>query len=163
LVVAAGPSIHRQDTARLIRESGFGGIIIATDSAMSWCLRHGLTPDLVVTLDPHAHRIVRWLGHPDLHQRKPAEDDYFATHDMGPAFRQEQLEFNREMLELINRHGPRIRIAVSSSAPESVVRRATESGMDLHWWNPMYDDYDGQHSLTRRIHEMNGLPCLNAG
>lgn len=163
LVIAAGPSIHRQDTARLIRESGFHGTIIATDSAMSWCLRQGFVPDLVVTLDPHARRIVRWFGDPDLDERSIGEDDYYSRQDMDPRFRHDQLQFNQEMLQLINEHGSRIRIAVASSAPESVVRRATQSGMDIYWWNPMYDDYDAERSLTRQIHEMNGLPCLNAG
>lgn len=163
LIVAAGPSIHRQDTAKIIRDSGFDGTLVATDSAMSWCLRHGFVPDLVVTLDPHARRIVRWFGDPDLNERLIAEDDYYARQDMDPRFRHDQLQFNREMLDLINKYGPRLRIAVSSSAPEAVVRRATESGMDMYWWNPMYDDYDAENSLTRRIYEMNGLPCLNAG
>jgi hypothetical protein len=35
--------------------------------------------------------------------------------------------------------------------------------MQAYWWNPMYDDYERPESLTRRIHELNGLPCVNAG
>jgi len=35
--------------------------------------------------------------------------------------------------------------------------------MDLYWWNPMYDDYDKPDSLSRRLWEMHGLPCLNGG
>jgi hypothetical protein len=35
--------------------------------------------------------------------------------------------------------------------------------MAPYWWNPYYDDYDIDGSLTREIHAMNGLPCLNAG
>ncbi|MBI3001778.1 MAG: DUF115 domain-containing protein, partial [Deltaproteobacteria bacterium] len=163
LVIAAGPSLHRRDTARLIRESEFKGVIVATESAMAWCLRHGIVPDLVVTLDPHAHRIVRWFGDPDLTKDALARDDYFARQDMDPEFCEDQLRFNGEVLDLVNRYGPRIRIAVASSASEAVVKRAADSGMDVYWWNPMYDDYDQEQSLTRKIHALNGLPCVNAG
>lgn len=163
LVIAAGPSVHRFDTARLIKESGFNGVIVATESAMSWCLRHDIIPDLVVTLDPHAYRMVRWFGDPKLDEKALAQDDYFARQDMDPKFREDQLRFNRELLELVDKFGPRIRIAVASSASPSVVGRIRESGMSAYWWNPMYDDYDVEDSLTERIHTLNGLPCINAG
>ncbi|MFQ5801316.1 MAG: 6-hydroxymethylpterin diphosphokinase MptE-like protein [Candidatus Methylomirabilales bacterium] len=163
LVIAAGPSVHRHDTARLIKESGFEGVVVATESAMSFCLRNGIIPDLVVTLDPHAHRIVRWFGDPDLTEDALTRDDYFARQDIDPKFREDQLGFNRELLNLVNTNGPRIRIAVASSASEAVVRRVVESNMDVYWWNPMYDDYDLEDSLTRQIHALNGLPCVNAG
>lgn len=163
LVIAAGPSLHRQNPARIIRESGFRGIIVATESAMSWCLRHGIVPDLVVTLDPHPSRIVRWFGDPNLSESALARDDYFARQDMDPRFREDQLRANRELLELVNANGSRMHIAVASSASEVVVHRVIESGMDVYWWNPMYDDYDVADSLTRKIHALNGLPCVNAG
>jgi len=164
LVIAAGPSIHRfPDTARLIKESGFCGAIVATESAMAWALRHGIVPHLVVTLDPHATRIVRWFGDPTLDDDALRRDDYFARQDMDPRFREDQLRFNRELTTLVDEHGPRMKIAISSSAPELVARRAAESGMDAYWWNPMYDDYDAPESLTRKIHAMNNLPCVNAG
>jgi len=163
LVIAAGPSLHRQDTARLIRDSGFRGTIVTTDSGMSWCLRHGIVPNLVVTLDPHAGRIVRWFGDPDLTEETLTRDDYFARQDMDPRFRQDQLKTNRELSELIDSHGARLRIAMASSASAAVVRRVAEAGMEAYWWNPMYDDYEVENSVTRRLYEMNGLPCVNAG
>lgn len=163
LVIAAGPSLHRFDAAELIKRSGFRGVIVATESAMSWCLRKGIVPHLVVTLDPHATRIVRWFGDPALTMESLSQDDYFARQDMDPHFREDQLRNNRELIGLIGRHGPRIRIAVSSSASPAVVSRVAESGMEPYWWNPMYDDEEKPDSLTRRIHEMNGLPCVNAG
>lgn len=163
LIVAAGPSIHRHDTARMIRESGFKGIIIATDSAIGWCLRHGIVPDLAVTVDPHPSRIVRWFGDPHLDERKLAKDDYFARQDMDPKFRDDQLKFNQELVTQINEYGPRIRMAVATCASPAVVSRIRESGMPAYWWNPMFDDYDDVDSFTCKIHRMNGLPCLNAG
>lgn len=163
LVIAAGPSLHRQDTATMIRESDFQGVIIATESAMAWCLRHEIVPHLVVTLDPHAYRIVRWFGDPSLSQDLLKHDDYFSRQDMDPEFRRNQLRFNEELIGLIDRFGPRISIAVASCASQAVVQRVMQAGMRAYWWNPMYDDYDRPESLTRRIFEMNHLPCLNTG
>jgi len=163
LVIAAGPSVHRFETARLIKESGFKGVIVTTDSAMAWCLRHGIIPDLVVTLDPHPQRIVRWFGDPKLTEETLVRDDYFARQDMDPKFREDQLRTNREVLALINALGPRLRIAVASSASPAVVSRILEAGMTVYWWNPMYDDYDNEDGLTRKVHVLNNLPCVNAG
>jgi hypothetical protein len=163
LVIAAGPSLHRFDTARIIKESGFKGVIVATESAMAWCLRNGIVPHLVVTLDPDTHRIVRWFGDPQLTQEALAKDDYFARQDQDPKFRENQLGFNHELLELVNKHVSSMRIGVSSSASPAVVNRIIDSGMSAYWWNPMYDDYDNEDGLTARIHALNNLPCVNAG
>jgi hypothetical protein len=164
VVIAAGPSLHRQpNAAKLLKDTGYRGVIVATESSMSWLLRNGTVPDLVVTLDPHHTRIVRWFGDPELTEESSRQDDYYARQDMDPKFRENQLRFNRELLELIDRHGKQMKIAISSSASPAVVRRALESGMDIYWWNPMYDDYERPGSLTARIHALNGLPCVNAG
>ncbi|MBE7554833.1 MAG: motility associated factor glycosyltransferase family protein [Anaerolineales bacterium] len=163
LVIAAGPSLHRNDTATLIKQSGFKGVIVATESSMSWCLRHDIIPHLIVTLDPHPHRIVRWFGDPELTEEKLTQDDYYTRQDMDPKFHQDQLRFNQELLNLINAHGPQMHIAIASSASQAVVQRAIEAGMDIYWWNPMYDDYEVEDSLTRKIYALNGLPCVNAG
>lgn len=164
LVVAAGPSLHRQETAATIRSARRENLVlIATDSAMPWCLRQGLRPDLVVTLDPHPHRIVRWFGDPVLTAERVAADDYYARQDMDPQFREDQFRYNDEVLRLINTQGRGLRIAVASCASSAVVHRIADAGMESYWWNPMYDDYDAPSSLTRQIHALNSLPCLNAG
>lgn len=163
LVIAAGPSLHRYRTAEIIRKSEFGGVLVSTESSMPWCLRNDIIPDLVVTVDSHPRRIVRWFGDPDLTEEALKEDDYYARQDLDPKIRQDLIRFNEQVIDLIDRHGPTIRLAVSSSASSSVVDRARQSGMDMYWWNPMYDDEDKQGGLTQKIHQMNGLACLNAG
>lgn len=163
IIIAAGPSLHRFETARMIKNSKFSGLIIATESAMSWCLRNDIIPQLTVTLDPHHKRIVRWFGDPELSEGDLAADDYFTRQDFDPAFRTNALEFNRELTEIVNRFGPQIKIAIASCASKAVVARAQQSGMECFWWNPIYDDYDQPGSLTRRLKATNDLPCLNAG
>jgi len=162
IIVAAVPSIKRHDPIKAIKASGYKGAIIATESAISYCLRNGVVPDLAITLDPNATRIVRWFGDPTLDAAKLAQDDYFRRQDMDQAFADE-LRFNRELVETLNRHGKEIRIAASTSASEAVVKRLLESGMQIYWWNPMYDDIDKSDSITRKLFKQNRMPCVNAG
>jgi hypothetical protein len=155
--------LHRHNAAQFLKENTFAGKLIVAESSMAWCFRNGIRPDLVVTLDPHPTRIVRWFGDPDLNQEKLQADDYYARQDLDPHFQSQALERNRQLVELIDRNGRGLPIAVASCASEAVVRRAEQAGMDVYWWNPMYDDYDLPDSLTRKVHAMNGLPCINAG
>jgi hypothetical protein len=129
---------------------------------MRYLLRAGIVPDLVVTLDPHPKRIVRWFGDPDLKPENLGVDDYFARQDMDRAFADE-LRANEEILALLDRHGKGMRIALSTSASPAVVSRALACGMRIYWWNPMYDDPDMPGSVTRGLQAMNRLPCVNAG
>src|SRR6267142_98749 len=60
LVVSAGPSLYRE---RILQRIGyFSGCIVATDGSYVQCLKAGIKPDWVVTIDPHPTRIVRWFG-----------------------------------------------------------------------------------------------------
>ena len=162
IVIAAGPSIRQHDPLSKIRASGYRGALVATESALSYCLRSGVVPDLTVTLDPHATRIVRWFGDPKLNEDALRRDDYYRRQDMDDAFASE-LKANDEILTLLNRHGKSIRIALSSSASQAVVDRVLEIGMDVYWWNPMYDDPDQPDSITAKLQRENGLPSVNAG
>lgn len=162
IVIAAGPSIRRNDPIARIRVSGYRGAIVATESAFAYCLRNGVVPDLAVTLDPHATRIVRWFGDPTLTAARLAEDDYFARQEQDAAFADE-LRMNEELLRLVDRHARDIRIAVATSASPAVVARVLGSGMQVYWWNPMLDDPDDAESVTARLQRENGLPAVNAG
>lgn len=162
IVVAAGPSVHRFNPAAEIVRAGYGGTVICTDSAIAYCLRNGLVPDLVVSLDPHATRIVRWFGDPSLSEASLAQDDYFRRQDMDDRFRDE-LRANQELMEMLAVHAPRISIALATSASKAVVDRVLQLGMKVYWWNPMLDDPDAPDSATRALQRLNGLPCVNAG
>lgn len=160
VIVAAGPSVQRHDPVGALLRGGYEGAVIATDSAMRGCLRAGLVPDLVVTVDPHPDRIVRWFGLPDLHDDH-LEDDYFRRQDMDRGFADER-QANDEIVELLDRYGSSMRIALSTSASEAVVERALSTGMKIYWWNPMLDDPD-EDGMSQELQRLNGLPCINAG
>jgi hypothetical protein len=162
IVIAAGPSMRRKQVAEQLLSANYDGAIIATESSMLYCLRHGIIPDLVVTVDPHPTRIVRWFGDPNLTEADLKTDDYFERQDLDTDFAQ-ALRTNDEILELLNKYGSKMRIAVSSSSANSVVTRAHQSGMQVYWWNPMYDDPNQPNSVTRTLQTENKLPSVNAG
>ena len=162
IVVAAGPSLHLKDPAPLIRKSGYQGRIVATDGALGYCLRHDIVPDYVVTLDPHPTRISRWFGDPGLESRKD-DDDYFRRQDLDPHLNTDEAIRNQELIELVNRHGPRIRATISTSVSPAVTARCLESGMNLYWWNPIMDDVQDPQSMTRQLFNLNNAPCMVTG
>jgi hypothetical protein len=162
VVIAAGPSIARRDPITAIKASGYQGAIIATDSAMYYCLRNGVVPDLVVTVDPNFLRVVRWFGQPDLDAEELAKDDYFRRQDMDASFADEQ-RVNREIMTLLDRYGPQIKIALATCASQPVVERVLQAEMQVYWWNPMFDDPDLPDSKTAALFRANRLPCINAG
>src|SRR5512134_33162 len=59
IVVGAGPSLARRRSLERIHASGWAGTVVAADGALGACLRAGVVPHVVVTVDPHPERIVR--------------------------------------------------------------------------------------------------------
>lgn len=161
MVMSAGPSLHRKEPARLLLEHNFREPVITVDSSMGYCLRNGLVPNYVVVVDPHHSRTVRWFGDTALEQRE--DDEYFQRQELDPIMHQDGLSYNRDLIELVNKHGSNIKAIISTSAHPEVTQRCLESGMELYWWNPMFDDYEKPDSLARRIYELNGVPCMVTG
>lgn len=162
IVIAAGPSLWKQDPLARILESGFKGAVIVAESAMAYCLRGGLVPDMTVTVDPDDKRIIRFFGDPDLNEKDLLEDDYFRRLERDFQLNDE-VRANEEVLRLLNEHGHKFKIALSTSTSEALVNRVFDIGMDAYWWNPMLDSIDAPDSTTAEIRALNGLPCINAG
>ena len=161
IVISAGPSLHRTHCVDQILESGYDGTIVSVDGSLGVCLRNGLIPDYVVTLDPNRTRPVRWFGDVDL--TSIPDDDYFRRQDLDPYLGTHELDRNQELIELVNKHGPSIKAIISTSASQPVTKRCLGAGMQLYWWNPTYDDYDSPNSLTRQVYQSNNVPCLVNG
>lgn len=161
VVIGAGPSLHRRRSLERLSASGFTGTVVASDGSLGACLRHGVVPHVVVSVDPHGERMVRWFGDPSL--TAPPADDYFRRQEVDPALAGDEVGANRALVALVDECGPRIKVAIATSAAPVVVDRCEKAGMALYWWNPMYDDYERSESVSRRVHRMNGLPCLNGG
>lgn len=161
IVFGAGPSIAVQQAAKQIRESNFDGAIVATDQGLKYCLPHGLVPDLVVNVDPRP-RMRRWFGFPRMSRAEIDAEDYYRVKDIDPFFDVE-VKTEDPMRDLIERYGPQMRIALPTVAYHTTVERVLEVGMDVYWWNPMYDDPDEPDSITRKLQAENRLPSINAG
>ncbi len=162
VVIAAGPSIKRNDPIAAIKSCDYQGALVVTESAIYYCLRNGVLPDLVVTVDPFPGRIVRWFGKPELTRQDLERDDYYRRQDMDENFANE-MRTNGEITRLVDAHGKDMRIALATTSSEPVVRRVLDTGMDIYWWNPMLDDPVAPDSLSRELYNLNGLPCVNAG
>ena len=181
LIVSAGPSLYQRDMlARLkaMRHS-LSTYLVAIDGSYVQCLRAGIVPDFVMTLDPHPTRIVRWFGDPDF-EANSAGDDYFARQDLDEHFRADAAKRNAENFGLVNAF-QYVSLVICSTSPINVVLRT--SGMPRYWFAPLVDNphlkypmtevgfssakggfyRETQKSLTREIAEITGLPSLNTG
>lgn len=163
IIIGAGPSLHSHDPVSTIMESRYKGSIICADGALPYCLRNGLIPDYVVTLDPHPTRIVRWFGDPNLTQHSLDHDDYFRRQDLDPYMEIDELGRNDELIRLVNEAASKINCIIATCVSPSVRDRCIESGMKMYWWNPLYDDVDDHDSLTRKVYDINHAPCLATG
>jgi len=161
IVISAGPSLHRNNSILAIIKAKYKGAIISADGALYHCLRNGLVPDYVVTVDPHPTRMIRLFG--DTNMCRKSEDDYFRRQDLDPAMNSDEVRRNREIIRMVNKFGKKIKLIISTSASPAIAKRCLEAGMSLYWWNPIYDDYNAPGSLTRKIYEFTKAPCLSTG
>jgi hypothetical protein len=162
IVVSAGPSLHKQNVLNKLKESHYQGAIVAIDGSLVKCLKNGIIPDYVLTLDPHPTRMIRWFGDDDF-EENTRNDDYFSRQDLDVEFRNNSIRENEENIALINKYAPKIKLIICSSAPKNVVKRALEAGFQMYWWNPIVDDPKQEQSLTREIYKTNKCPCMNTG
>jgi hypothetical protein len=145
-----------------ISACGFAGSIIAIDGSFIRCLKAGIQPDYVVTLDPHPTRIVRWFGDPDFEENMKG-DDYFSRQDLDIKFRDNSFAENRKNIELLNEKGAASKVIICSSAPHSAVERIKDIGMDAYWWVPLVDNPQQPDSMTREMVRAAKVPAMNTG
>jgi hypothetical protein len=162
IVISAGPSLHKFDVLKKINESNYAGTLICVDGSDIKCLKAGLLPDFMVTLDPHPTRMVRWFGDHNFEEHAAA-DDYFNRQDLDVEFRNNSIRENKENIALIDREAHKTKLLMCSTAPKNVVDRTLESKFDTYWWNPLVDDPRERDSLTRLLYGINKLPCINTG
>jgi len=162
IVISAGPSLYKNNILSRITDSGFEGSIIAIDGSYVRCIKAGLEPDYVLTLDPHPTRVVRWFGDPDF-EKNIDGDDYFMRQDLDTAFRNNSIEENNNNILLVNHHGKGKKLIICSAAPKNVVERTANVGFDAYWWVPLVDNPEKPESLTRMMVKETKLPAMNTG
>jgi len=163
VVVSAGPSLHHTSTLTDLANSNFQGPIIAVDGAYIKCLKAGIIPDYLLTLDPHPTRLVRWFGDPEF-EENIKNDDYFSRQDLDIDFRNNSIIQNNNNIQLVDDNAHKTKLIIASTAPENVVKRTLKAGFSLFWWIPLVDNPDSEESITRQLHKItNRTPALNTG
>jgi len=163
IIISAGPSVHKQQSIKKILDSSYTGTIIAVDGSYASCLKAGLFPDYVITMDPHLSRVVRWFGDPDF-EKHTLNDDYFARQDLDLDFRDNSISHNKEIIDLVDKYSHRSKLLIASTSSSAVVNRVINTNFDdIYWYNPLVDDPDNNNSITRKLWDLNKLPCINTG
>lgn len=144
VVIGRGPSVFRKGHLKIIRESDVyqnGELTtIACDGIFKDCLREGLIPDYVTTVDG-AEVVEKWYTlDPDL----------------------EKLWLQREKKPT--------KAVISTQTHPSVVDLIENLHMPIYWFQPATDSVEATHSVTRRLmlltcHEGNpdGVVSLDCG
>ncbi len=161
LIISAGPSLYRQKVLTRIFNR-FHGNIIATDGSYIQCLKAGVIPEYVVTLDPHPHRMVRWFGDPDF-EKNAEGDDYFERQDLDVNFRANAAKENDKNIELVNQYAYKSKFIVGLSSPQNVVSRLQAAGVEPYWFTPLVDNPKDPKSLTYRMFEETQVRAMNTG
>ena len=166
LIVSAGPSLYRERILARVGEqyarsmdTGWQApfLVVATDGAYIQCLKAGIRPDFVITLDPHPTRMVRWFGDPDFEENSK-HDDYFSRQDLDVSFREDAQAENARNIELVD--ASPVPLVIATTAPQAVVSR-TEA-FARFWFSPLVDR-PVQGSLTRIMCAATECPALNTG
>lgn len=162
IVINAGPSLHYRNILETLKKSNFKGPIVAIDGSYVKCLKSGIIPDYVLTMDPHSKRVVRWFGDPNYKVNLDG-DDYFSRQDLDIDFRENSFKHNKINIDFVNQYAPRSKLIIASTVHSSVVKRVIDAGFEMYWWMPLVDDPEEHGSLTMKMYEATGLPALNTG
>ena len=162
IIVSGGPSLRRNDQIKVLKKFAKKFIIISCDGSLFYLLSNKIIPDLVITLDPHPTRIVRWFGDKKLTKKKIKKDDYFMRQDLEKKFNNE-LKSNKKMVKLFDKYSSNLKVALCTSSSKAVVDRIINSGSKIFWWNPFLDEPGNKNSLTKEIYRINKFPVINTG
>ena len=103
MIVSGGPSLRIVNHIKLIKKFEDKLIIICSDGSLFYLLENKIIPDLVVSLDPHPTRIIRWFGDKSLNKKKIKKDNYFRSQDIDTKFKRELLT-NKKVLTLTKKY-----------------------------------------------------------
>ena len=162
LIVSGGPSLRIINHIKQIKRFEKKLIIICTDGSLFYLLENNIIPDLLVCLDPHPTRIIRWFGDENLNKKKLLKDNYFRSQDIDVKFKNE-INKIKKILFLTKKFGKHINTALCTSAPDNVVKRLIKIKSKIFWWNPYLDDDDIKGSLSKKLYKINNLPLINSG
>jgi len=161
LIVGGGPSLRKNNFIPLIKKYKKNFVIISTDGSLYYLLENKIIPDLVITLDPHKNRIVRWFGDSKLKINSKPKDDYFRRQDIDVKFRDE-INTNNKIIKILNKNGNKLNIAACTSSSSKVVERLKNIKAKIFWWHPFLDEPNKKNSITKKIYKKLKIPIINS-
>lgn len=140
LIIGRGPSIFKHKHLNLLANSDYKGTLMVTDGMLIECLKAGVTPDKF------------------------------------PQFYVCGVDGNNELIvkwydhPLVKEYGPKIRACLASASAYNAVQKVIEAGMQLYWFQPLFDDvadiasWSKLHMLmTSYDKRHNGIPSVQCG
>lgn len=140
IVVGRGPSLKRQRSLSMLRDSGYRGTLMLSDGALVEALEAGIKPPdyegfYVMTVDGNHDKIWKWYSHP-----------------------------------LVDQYGKSIKAVLCTAAAPNVAERCEEAGVEVYWFHPMFDNWRNIESftkieqlITKCERHPNGVPAMQAG
>jgi len=119
IVIGAGPSLKRHEHLRVLAESDFDGVVLVCDKVLIECLKAGVTPDRF--------------------------EHYYCG----------SVDGNRELIwknydhSIVDAYGKQIKGIFATTVAPNTRERAEKAGISIYWFNPIYDDWRRNESLTR--------------
>ena len=140
LIIGRGPSIFKHKHLDLLAKSNYKGTLMVTDGMLIECLKANVTPDLFPNF-------------------------YVVTVDGNLEFIVKWYDH-----ELVKQYGPKIKACIASATAYNAVEKAIESGMQIYWFQPLFDDITDISSWTKLNMYMtstdkrpNGIPSTQCG
>ena len=158
IIISAGPSLQRNNSIEKIKNSNFDGSIISIDASYIKCLKLGLIPDYVVTMDPHPTRLVRWFGDPN-YKENFENDDYFSRQDLNLDFRKNDEYENLKNIELVNKFASKTKLIICCTSSANVVDRCKIQVLIL-LVGALSRQPEEKSSITKEINNITKI-CLN--
>jgi hypothetical protein len=157
IVIAKGPSLFRHDYIGKIRRALLEKkrlMIFCVDVAVPYCLRDGLVPDIVVTVDPSI-KILRAFG--DSEGLSEREGDY-SLYRYNPHEKNGMISCD-EIMMLLDAYGSSLTVAISIYTHRKVYERLKQVGARIYQFFPMSDDESYMTEIWKQHPDLVALSC----
>jgi hypothetical protein len=157
VILARGPSFFREryfEKLSKARKLGHRFVLLCADGVVAHCMDKGVMPDIVVTVDPSI-RILHWLGDPD---GLTANDEYFLKDRDAPREKKALLD-QAYIIELLNKRGHELTVAVDVFTHENVLERLLSIGAKIFLYFPMSDDQEYMTEMWKQYPDLVSLSC----
>jgi len=127
IVIGRGPSLYEKGQLRILKEYQKKFTIFACDGTLCDCLRVGVLPDYVVSVDGNPFLILRYYGDWDFTLHYPNTSPH-------------QIKQNTENIILVNEMARYIKCLLNALCHRNLFQRVKQAGFQIYTFQPMWDD-----------------------